>query len=134
MSELNEKIKQMQTLVREISDIDEGVGQIFNDSFIISVNTLNQVYKSGGAIYNDDLDISDRIAMVSNALGLDIEELVKHILEKDFMSQEAQDIMQKAADEETLSFITSDEDIDDYEKFIEENKVKENLDFLKGEL
>jgi hypothetical protein len=42
--------------------------------------------------------------------------------------------MAKAADEATLDFITNDEEVDDYEKFIDENKVKENLDFLKGEL
>lgn len=131
MSDLKTKLTELQNIVREIDEIDAGVGAIMWDSFGLGINSMQAVVKAGGTA---DLDLSERISMVSNILGLDIEELVKFIIERDFMSQEAQDIMSKAADEETLSFITSDEDIDDYEKFIEENKVKENLDFLKGEL
>ena len=40
----------------------------------------------------------------------------------------------KAPDKESLDFITSDVDVDDYEKFLEENKVKENLDFLNSQI
>jgi hypothetical protein len=38
----------------------------------------------------------------------------------------------KEADAVTLDFITSD--LDDYEKFIAQNKAKESLDFLSKEI
>jgi hypothetical protein len=130
MSELTNKINELFNIVQEIEKIDAGVGNIFYDAFGISLNTLKIVQEHGGSL--KDLDISEQLIAVSNALGIDVRKLIEDTLMRDYSDQ--QDIMSKAADEETLSFITSDEDIDDYEKFIEENKVKENLDFLKGEL
>ena len=131
MSELVNKIEQLHSIINEIDAIDSGVGSIYLDAFGIALNTMKIVKENGGSL--QDLDVSEQLAAVSNAMGIDVRQLIETILMNDYSDQQ-QDIMSKAADEATLEFITSDEDVDDYEKFIEENKVKENLDFLKGEI
>jgi len=40
----------------------------------------------------------------------------------------------KQPDKETMDFLTSTVSVDDYEKFLEENKVKDNLNFLSKEI
>ncbi|MDA9954640.1 hypothetical protein N9D61_10120 [Planktomarina sp.] len=131
MSELVKKIEELNNIVNEIDAIDAGVGTIMLDAFGIALNTIKVVNEHGGSL--KEVDVSEQLAAVSNAMGIDVRELIETILTNDYSDQQ-QDIMAKAADEATLDFITSDEDVDDYERFIEENKVKENLDFLKGEL
>jgi hypothetical protein len=131
MSELVKKIEELNNIVNEIDAIDAGVGTIMLDAFGIALNTIKVVNEHGGSL--KEVDVSEQLAAVSNAMGIDVRELIETILTNDYSDQQ-QDIMAKAADEATLNFITSDEDVDDYERFIEENKVKENLDFLKGEL
>jgi len=130
MSELVNKIEQLNNIVKEIDAIDSGVGTIFYDAFGIALNTMKIVNEHGGSLA--EVDVSEQLIAVSNAMGIDVRKLIEDILMRDYSDQ--QDIMSKAADEATLEFITSDEDVDDYERFIEENKVKENLDFLKGEI
>jgi hypothetical protein len=40
----------------------------------------------------------------------------------------------KEPDKETIDFLTSNIPVDDYERFLEENKVKDNLNFLSKEI
>jgi len=131
MSELVKKIEELNNIVKEIDAIDSGVGTIMLDAFGIALNTMKVVAEHGGSL--KEVDVSEQLIAVSNAMGINVRDLIEQILTSDYSDQQ-QDIMAKAADEATLDFITSDEDVDDYEKFIDENKVKENLDFLKGEL
>jgi|14_taG_2_1085336.scaffolds.fasta_scaffold02881_2 hypothetical protein len=131
MSELVKKIEELNNIVKEIDAIDSGVGTIMLDAFGIALNTMKVVAEHGGSL--KEVDVSEQLIAVSNAMGINVRDLIEQILTNDYSDQQ-QDIMAKAADEATLDFITSDEDVDDYEKFIDENKVKENLDFLKGEL
>lgn len=131
MSELINKIEQLNNIVNEIDAIDAGVGTVFLDAFGIALNTLQTIEANGGSLAS--VDVSEQLIAVSNAMGIDVRQLIETILQNDY-SEQSQDIMSKAADEATLNFITSQEEVDDYERFIEDNKVKENLAFLKGEL
>ena len=124
-----EKLQQINDIINEVAEEDTGVANVLRDSFTLSYSILEAVAKHGGTI--QELDVSDQITLVSNTLGIDMEQLVIHAI-TEFNDQ--MDLEQKAADEQTLAFITADEDVDDYERFIDENKVKENLDFLKGEV
>jgi len=124
-----EKLQQITDIINDIAKEDQGVANILRDGFGLSFNILESVAKHGGEI--EELDVSDQITLVSNTLGIDMEQLVIHAI-TEFNDQ--MDLEQKAADEQTLAFITADEDVDDYERFIDENNVKENLDFLKGEV
>lgn len=124
-----DKLTQIYKLIGEIKEEDPGVGIILQDGFEISYRLIDTIAKNGGKI--EELDASDQIEIVTKILGIDIEQLIVHTLTQ--FNEEAE-VAQKAADEATMAFITADEDVDDYEKFIEENKVKENLDFLKGEV
>ena len=124
-----DKLTQIYKLIGEIKEEDPGVGIILQDGFEISYRLIDTIVKNGGKI--EELDASDQIEIVTKTLGIDIEQLIVHTLTQ--FNEEAE-VAQKAADEATMAFITADEDVDDYEKFIEENKVKENLDFLKGEV
>ena len=124
-----EKLQQIYTLIQEIEAEDKLAGGIVRQGFELSFDLLQKVAQNDGKL--EELDISDQIKMVTEVLGYDIEQLVIQAI-TEFNDQ--MDIEQKAADEATLAFITADEEVDDYERFIEENKVKENLDFLKGEV
>jgi hypothetical protein len=124
-----EKLQQINKLIDEVAEEDTGVANVLRDCFGLSFNILEAVAKNNGNI--SELDVSDQITLVSETLGIDMEQLVIHAI-TEFNDQ--MDLEQKAADEQTLAFITADEDVDDYERFIEENNVKENLDFLKGEV
>lgn len=124
-----EKLQQIYTLIQEIEAEDKVAGGIVRQGFELSFDLLQKVAQNDGKL--EELDVSAQIKMVTEILGYDVEQLVVQAI-TEFNDQ--MDIEQKAADEATLAFITADEDVDDYERFIEENKVKENLDFLKGEV
>jgi hypothetical protein len=132
---LNEKIEDISKIIDEINEYDSGVGRLFLEGFGITLRVLKEVAEKGN---RDEIDMSEQIEMVTTALGFPLEDLIMHVLETKFAGQDnaggvGYDI-NKVVDEETLDFITSDVDTDDYEKFLEDNKVKENLDFLKAEL
>jgi hypothetical protein len=60
---------------------------------------------------------------LERTLGISVENLVMEIINK-----QQQDLNNKVPDQQTLDFITSD--MDDYEKFLAQNKAKEDLEFL----
>jgi len=131
---LNEKIEDISKIIDEINEYDSGVGRLFLEGFGITLRVLKEVAEKGN---RDEIDMSEQIEMVTTALGFPLEDLIMHVLETKFAGQNNAGVgydINKVVDEETLDFITSDVDTDDYEKFLEDNKVKENLDFLKAEL
>ena len=117
-------------LINEIHNEDPGVAKVLRGGFEMSLDVMDQILKNEGRPLKE-YDVSKQIEVVCDLLDIDIEQLVMQAI--DDLNQQG-DIEQKAADEKTLAFITADEDVDDYETFLEENKVKENLDFLKGEI
>lgn len=125
-----DKLAQIYKIIGEIKDEEPGIGIILQDGFEISFKIIDKIVKNDGQPFTE-LDVSDQIQIVTDILGINVEQLMVHTITQ--YNDEAE-VAQKAADEETMAFITADEDVDDYEKFIEENKVKENLDFLKGEV
>ena len=122
-----EKIAQIHNLIKEIDQEAPEVGAILYDGFNLSLKTLQAVAEKGG---NSEMDISDHINIICKALGIDLKDIVQQIV--DGMQQGNIGENAKAPDQDTLEFITSD--LDDYEKFLAQNKAKENLDFLSKQI
>ena len=80
--------------------------------------------------FKGTLDISNQINLVSNILGFSLEEMVMYIIKE----SSDDSLSDKEPDKETMDFLSSSVDVDDYEKFLEENKVKDNLSFLSKEI
>jgi hypothetical protein len=122
-----EKIAQIHTLIQEIDEEAPAIGTILLEGFNLSLKTLKAVAEKGE---RSEVDISDHINIVCNALGIDLKDIVQQILNG--MQQNDSVDSNKAPDQETLEFITSN--LDDYEKFLAQNKSKESLDFLSKQL
>mgnify|MGYP007066229061 FL=1 len=126
--DVNDKLSAIFDIIKEIGNEDEGVANILMEGFSISLNIIEQVANDPDN-KRSDFDLKDQINMVSESLGFSLDELVL-----DIVSKAADDTMNKnkEADEETLDFITAD--VDDYEEFLKENSVKDDLEFLKQEI
>lgn len=118
---LQEKMDNIFNIIGEIKEIDPGVAAILIEGFGLSLNLIKEVAENGR---RKEIDISEHIEIVSNVLGISMKDLVLNIIQ----SQQPADGSSKEADKATLDFITSD--LDDYEKFLAQNKAKEDLDFL----
>jgi hypothetical protein len=122
-----DKLNQIFELICEISAEDQALGILLKEFYTLSIKTASEVAQSGGN--RDTIDISQHIKIISNVLGVDIRDMMEHVL-KEVSGQQVES--NKEADVATLEFITSD--LDDYEKFIAQNKAKESLDFLSKEI
>ena len=129
MSNTVEKIEQIHQLIREIGAEDPAVGNIMLEGFGISMNVIRALIETSGK--RDTLDLTEQVEFVTKALGFDLEVLVKHVLDTKFATEMSVET-NKEPDQDTLDFITSD--LDDYEKFLAENKAKESLSVLSKEL
>jgi len=126
--DVNDKLSDIFDIIKEIGNEDKGVANILMEGFGISINIIEQVANDPDN-KRSDFDLKDQINMVSESLGFSLDELVLDIVSKaddDTMNKN------KEADEETLDFITAD--VDDYEEFLKENSVKDDLEFLKQEI
>lgn len=127
------KLEQILTLIKEIKIENELIGDLLLINFKSAINTIDAMKN------NDAVDISEKIKIISELLGINIEDLIKGIIESDYTNS---GFLKNETDQETIDFIlgtaqninNTNIEIDDYEKFLEENKVKENLDYLKGVL
>lgn len=132
------KMNQIFELIKEIKTENDAIGSLLLGNFKNAVDTIE------AANNKTELDISEKIETVTKLLGYDLEELVKHIIEKDYINNQAGDLVaSKEADAATIDFIlgnaksinnTDDSSIDDYEKFLADNNLKENMEFLKKEI
>lgn len=132
------KMNQIFELIKEIKTENDAIGLLLLGNFKNAVDTIE------AANNKTELDISEKIETVTKLLGYDLEELVKHIIEKDYINNQAGDLVaSKEADAATIDFIlgnaksinnTDDSSIDDYEKFLADNNLKENMEFLKKEI
>ena len=124
-----DKLNEILKLITEIREEDVALGSVLLNNFGNVINGV-QAIKSG-----KELDINDQLFIISDILGFDFEELVKTIIEKDYgMDQSGQFVNAEEADQATVDFIKGNSDInsneiDDYEKFL-----KDNMEFLKGEI
>ena len=123
---INEKLEKILEIIKlmEVED-DPGVSTIMLDGFILSMNLIKELSERTEPV--DSIDISKQIEMVTSVLGVSLHDLVMQII-KDM--NENQEMPDKEVDKNTLDFITSAADLDDYEKFLAQNKAKEDLDFL----
>lgn len=115
-----DKIKQIFDIIKDIQSDDPNTAAILMDGLGLSLNILTEIAENGG---KPSRDISEHMEVMSRIFGFSVEDLFKHILDKT-----ADTTANKTPDQDTLDFITSD--LDDYEKFLAQNKAKENLAFL----
>lgn len=127
-----DKLNGILQLITEIKGEDEALGTILLNNFGNVINGID------AAQNGKDLQINDQIQIISSILGFNLEEIVKNIIEKDYgMDQNGDLVNSEEADKESIDFILgniNNTKIDDYEQFLEDNNVKENMEFLKGEL
>ena len=125
---IEEKIVEIHEIIKEVDTEDPVVGQILLEGFGLSLNIIKtMIANEGKRVY----DYSEQLQIIAKLMGFSLEDLVQQILER--KAQES-DNGNKPADEETLGFITSKSDLDDYERFIAKNSAKESLDFLSKEI
>ena len=127
--DLNGKLEEIFHIVNDIGVEDEAIAAIMFEAFGIALNTIKQAAENENN--QREVNVDEQIDMVSNALNIDLEALVLRIVE---VANANTINTNKEADEETLDFITADEDIDDYETFLKENNITETLDELKKEV
>ena len=108
------------------------IKKVVLESFSMAIDVIEgDVDPSTNDSPDYSIDMSTKISKISSILGYSLEEVVGSIIQ---MSNKGSQGSSKEPDKESLDFITSDVDVDDYEKFLEENKVKENLDFLNSQI
>jgi len=120
-----EKIEDIYKEIMELAKLDPVAGSIFVEGFSLSMNLLEEVVNSKGRA---SVDVSEHLDIVHRVLGLDLKELVLNLVGTSGQNNNSS----KEADAATLEFITSD--LDDYEKFLAQNKAKEDLEFLSKSL
>jgi hypothetical protein len=114
-----DKLNLIAQTIKEIESEDPGMAAILVEGFGLSLNLIDTVSKNGA---RKDIDISEHLEIVSKVLNVSIKDLVMAAMQGDNTESD------KAPDQNTLDFITSD--LDDYEKFVAQNKAKSDLDFL----
>jgi hypothetical protein len=120
------KIQQMFEISKQISDMDNVIGSIF------LMNLTNSMDIISSNINSKELDVTDKAKSISMFLGIDFEQLVIDIVKK---HNEKEKNINEKVDEEVFDFIINNsKNIDDYETFINKNKVKDELNYLKGNL
>ena len=123
---INEKLEKILEIINLMEVEDEpGVSTIMLDGFILSMNIIKELSERTEPAAS--IDISKQIEMVTSILGISLTDLVMQII-KDM--NENQEMPDKEVDKNTLDFITSATDLDDYDKFLAQAKAKEDLDFL----
>lgn len=118
-----DKLNQIFELICDITTEDQGLGSLLKEFYTLSLSTAAELEQAGGD--RTKIDLSQHIKIISNVLGVDIRDMMEEVL-KQASGQQMES--NKEADVATLEFITSD--LDDYEKFIAQNKAKESLEFL----
>jgi hypothetical protein len=131
INENNKIFSKMENIVNTMMEIQTEnplIGDVLLNGFQTSMNIIEEFTKHNEV---KELDISEKIQIISNALGLDFEELVIHIMEQE---KQKNDENLENSDNDVIDFIINNsKKIDDYENFINEN-VKGNLNYLKGVL
>jgi hypothetical protein len=125
------KLTEIFTIIKSMEEETPEVSAALMRGLSTSMRLIQQVAVRDE---KDDLNVDDQINMVTAALGFNLEDMVMHIVQKNFPAGQSTtlDGAGKDPDQDTLDFITSD--LDDYEKFLAEAKAKDSLSFLKEQL
>jgi hypothetical protein len=128
---LMNKLTEIFTIIKSMEEDTPEVADVLMRGLSTSMRLIQQIATREES---DDLNVEDQLNMVCTALGFNLEDLVMHIVQKNFPAGQAttQDESNKDPDQDTLDFITSD--LDDYEKFVAKAKAKDSLNFLKEQL
>jgi hypothetical protein len=130
-----EKINLILALVKEIQETDVVIGDVLMVNIDHAIKTL-QAIDTGTPI-----DVSEQLKLITELLGVDLEQLVKTIIETDYaVAQNGDFVNSGEAEQATIDFIVgnsqninnTNNNIDDYEKFLAQ--TKEDMEFLKGEI
>jgi hypothetical protein len=116
---INNEIEKIFNSILEIKKQNELMGNVFLDGVALSINILKEISENENI---KELDVSEKIKIISKLLGFSLEEIVINIIENNNKNN-------NEIDDETIKFITSN--TNDYEKFLKENSVKESLNYLK---
>jgi hypothetical protein len=122
-----EKLKNIAQIINEIKEHDETLANLIWMGFDSAMSLATSIGEN--AEKNESIDVSIHIEQICDVLGIDLEQMVLAIIQKNTVQDEMAD---KEPDLETLDFITSD--MDDYEKFLAKNAAKNNLEFLSKEI
>jgi N-dimethylarginine dimethylaminohydrolase len=114
------KLEEISNAIAAIGEVEPAYGHILLEGFGLSLDLINEVTQNKGV---RQMDVSEHLRIVTNILGFSLEDLVMAAMPK-----QEETTSNKEVDQATLDFITSD--LDDYEKFLAQNKAKEDLDFL----
>lgn len=114
-----DKLYEIGNLIDSIAEEDPGMADILREGFGLSLRLIREVAERGP---RTEIDISEHIEIASKVLGVSLVDMVTTIM------QSQDQVSNKEPDQATLDFITSD--LDDYEKFLAQNKAKDDLDFL----
>jgi len=120
---VTDKIELIVDTALSIKEDNEAIGVVLLDGIQTALRTIDAV-KNGKV--EEANDVSQKIDLVTNVLGFNLEELVIGILERN------SDVSEKAVDDETMSFITGQ--VDDYETFLNENELKDTLSEIRKEI
>lgn len=120
-----EKINSIFATIEDIAKDEPAVAQILFEHTGLGVKVI-QTLAQTKQIPNTT---EDKLNLVASIFGFNMEELLEEVI-----SGRSEENINKEADQETLNFITAQEDVDDYERFLKENNVKENLIALAQEI
>lgn len=118
-----DKLIEIGEIISKIEEQDPASAGILREGFALSLDILQKFAETGA---RETIDISEHLDIVCNIMGVDLKDLVMHILQTQNTDSS------KEVDKSTLEFITSD--LDDYEKFLASSKAKADLDFLSKEI
>ena len=120
---VEDKVKQIYEIIKDIETEDTAIASILAEGFMLSLNLIGVVQQRA----EGTIDVSEHLNVISNILGVSLEDLIMQAFEENQLK-----MTDKPVDQATLDFITTD--LDDYEKFLAQNKAKEELEFLSNEL
>lgn len=115
------KIAELIKVCDEIKEVNETIGNIFLMNVKNSMNIIQSIHNE------KELDISEKISLISELVGIKLEDIVIQIMNNNRIDTEN-------SEQESVDFIINNSDIDDYEKFLKKNLIKESIEELKGEL
>lgn len=132
MKTIEQALKEIYDNIDVLKEHNAMIGNIFHKAFAVAANSVEHVYNEQGE-WKGETDITKYIEMLNDIFGIDMQRLVEEGL-RQVGHDMSGGMSDKEADQNTLDFITSDEDLDDYERFLKQNQAKDDLDFLKKEL
>lgn len=115
------KIAELIKICNDIKEVNETLGNIF----LMNVENSMQIIQSLNS--EKELDISEKISLISELVGIKLEDIVIEIMNNNRIDTEN-------SEQESVDFIINNSDIDDYEKFLKKNLIKDSIEELKGVL